>query len=267
MNAINRHPVVEDDDLDDQARDLRDRAAAGERLCEYDRWYLASAEKAALGRAAKRDHALVSQGAETRLAALEAAVEQLQRYGYETFLRNLIAQVIADTLDDAPSNAEDAVKKTLAAVEERFTVELACTADELRSKIDSKTWGFAALVDWDPRRAEKAAGELRADLERRFSETSALIDTLAERIDGVDRRRRYDRNTAHKEKDEAAEKILALFGAMIARTDKRVAEIAEELRALRAILVEHEIVAPDQPTVPLLLAESLGDQARGLRQD
>ena len=79
---------------------------------------------------------------------------------------------------------------------------------------------------------------------------------MAERIDVTDKRRRGDRNTAHREYSDLVAKLVAIAEGRSARLEKRVEEMAEELKGLRAVLIEQEILAPDPlPLLPLLRSE------------
>lgn len=119
MNAIDRHPPqAVDDDLDDQARELRQRQAAGETLSDYDKWHLGEAQKAAKQRAAKRAAALSSQTAETRLAGIEARLAELEKWSWSYGLGAEVgAQLLAETANETARDAEAALKGAISAVE------------------------------------------------------------------------------------------------------------------------------------------------------
>ena len=56
----------------------------------------------------------------------------------------------------------------------------------------------------------------------------AKLDALGERTDGVDARRRYDRNLSHREKDEAAQKAIAVAEVKAASLTIKEWRVAKE---------------------------------------
>jgi hypothetical protein len=149
--------------------------------------------------------------------------------------------------DDMYAETAETSKTISDALSARIEAEVAVLRDEFIERLDT------LLLNHAPRKLRAMEAAIRNDMNERASDLDERLDKLVMSVDAVDKRRRYDRNCAHKEKNEQVAKITALFTAMSARNDKRVTELAEEIKALRAVLVEAEIVAPDPPTLMALL--------------
>jgi len=188
-------------------------------------------------------------GVNDRLAELSAFAEHLM--GERSDGGGLLSVLIAQMLDEAHVEAAEAVKKVSAALSARIEAEISVLHDEFVERLD------ATLLAHSPKKYKELVAEI-GSLKDAYHKFAAGADTrlssLDERIDRVDAKRRGDRNKAHREgeeKVERAEKIMALFTTMTARTNKRINAIIEELRDIRACLDEAEIMRAN-PLPPIL---------------
>jgi hypothetical protein len=100
-------------------------------------------------------------------------------------------------------------------------------------RIESRVFGVQ-LADFDPDQFKRAVSDLRSDVTKRFEQTVALMDKLAERIDSVDKRRRYDRNTARTEGEELATKLATLMAAQATAFNRRLDDLDAKIDALHS---------------------------------
>jgi hypothetical protein len=152
---------------------------------------------------------------------------------FDPHQNRVLAMIVARLQDDTGDEIERMVRAAIKALREEAQVELAVVRDELNSRIDQKLFGSG--LDYDSEEMRRSVFELRADATKRFDAITTLLDTLAERIDKVDQRRRYDRNTWHKEKVEMAEKVAEMLTTMSAKLDatgKKIDKVASDLESL-----------------------------------
>ena len=162
----------------------------------------------------------------------------------------LVGLLAVEAVILAREETAETIKTVTDALTARIEAETATLHDEFIEQLDK------TLLAHSPKKLEKLAADLRAEADRQAEATAARLETLAERIDVTDKRRRGDRNTAHREYSDLVAKLVAIAEGRSARLEKRVEEMAEELKGLRAVLIEQEILAPDPlPLLPLLRSE------------
>jgi DNA-binding protein H-NS len=157
--------------------------------------------------------------------------------------RGVLGHVVAGIAEQAGDEAGKALRGAIKALRAEMQTELAVTRDEIMGRIDAKLYGSG--LDVDAEELRRATFELKSDFAKHASTTSALLDEIAKRVDRVDSRRRYDRNTAHREKTETLEKIAGLLAAMTAKTDEKLNKLAAGLADLEARVAE--AFAADEP--------------------
>jgi hypothetical protein len=164
-----------------------------------------------------------------------------------------IVEFTTETLGAEKSERAAAIAKVADVLPERLEAEIAVLSETFSDKLDSKIFGLASLKKFKAGVEEKVS-EHEAGLREALA---AKFEALAERIDATDKRRRYDRNSARTEIGDLASKLLALSEARASQIDKRLDQVIVELRTLRALLVDGEMLdARDWPIVASLPAPS-----------
>jgi hypothetical protein len=180
---------------------------------------------------------------ENRMASLEGRIAALEVYSWDNGIREAVAEAIGETADQVDEAGEKRLLNSVTALRDELQIEVAVVRDELLAKIESRIFGVS-LADFDPDQFRRVIAELRSDIDKQTAALNARLDSLSERIDSTDKRRRYDRNTSRGERDELASKLTALFGGMIARTDKRLDDLVADIRNLRAELGDEGPFSP-----------------------
>jgi hypothetical protein len=192
-----------------------------------------------------------------RLAGVDAAVDQVQRFLWDEKggLRQLLAHVIADTLDEAGNYSDAASKKVVEALRAELQVEIAVLRDELVGRLDAKTFG-AALTD-DPEIAKRAIAELRATVASHTAAAGARLGVLAERIAKIEKRQ-IDADEVKAWLTSLQMRISGFSSATTSQIEKigdQVERLAADAKELRALLAEAGILEPGPPAAawPALL--------------
>jgi hypothetical protein len=145
----------------------------------------------------------------------------------------VLSALIAELQDTGDERLEQVLRSAVTALRQEQEVELAVVRDELLGRIESRVFGVQ-LADFDPDQFKRAVSDLRSDVTKRFEQTVALMDKLAERIDSVDKRRRYDRNTARTEGEELATKLATLMAAQATAFNRRLDDLDAKIDALHS---------------------------------
>jgi hypothetical protein len=121
----------------------------------------------------------------------------------------------------------------------RIEAETAVLRDEFVERLD------ATLLAHSPKKYKELVAEIdatkasvRAALKEQSGTTSALLDKLAERVDAVDGKRRHDRNTWHREREEIVPKVTAAVAEMLDKMDLKFVRQAKQIEALEEAVRE-----------------------------
>jgi hypothetical protein len=175
-----------------------------------------------------------SAGVNERLAGLDAFCAEIMGGEDKNKEPGALLGLYRMSIEEMRAEVAASVKEMSDALNARIEAEVAVLHDGFVDKID------ASIVASAPKKLRAISDDIarvRTALREQSDETSALLDKAAERIDAVDAKRRYDRNTWHKEKTETAAKVVAVVGDMLdrvnARLDRQEAAIKTIEEALR----------------------------------
>jgi hypothetical protein len=161
-----------------------------------------------------------------------------------------VEQLLYAALDSERGARAEALAKLADCLTERLSAEISVLDERFAQRLDAKVFDLASLRAFR-QSLEKANGERESEMRE---DIIGKLKDISERVDNVDRGRRYDRNTQHKEGADAMMKVLALFEVRAGQIDKRVDDVISELRILRALLVDSEQITPEEWPIRALAA-------------
>jgi hypothetical protein len=159
---------------------------------------------------------------------------------------HVLAEVIAETEDQVADFVEKKLGEAVAALREEMQIEIALARDEVMSRLDQKLYGRGLTDDFDPEAIQKAVHELRVEFDTRADVVGARIAALVDQF-GASERRAEQRNADLWRGLAQQQVALARMETQGAEPAKRLDQTVEELRALRAILADADIMAPEPP--------------------